>query len=52
MRNRQQMDLAWIGNTQHPMPDHKRIMLISDLEQRLTQQIKEKQLFGIEWELV
>lgn len=46
------MEQAWIGKAQHPMLDHKHIMLISSLEKQLTQQIEEKQLFVIEWELV
>lgn len=46
------MDLAWIGKAQHPMLDHKQIMLDSNLEKQLTQQIEEKKLFVIEWELV
>ena len=46
------MVLAWIGKAQHPMPDHMHIMLISNLEKQLMQQIEEKQLFFIEWELV
>jgi len=52
MRNRQQMDLAWIGKVQHPMLDHKHIMLDSNLEKQLTQKAVEKQLFTIEWRLV
>ena len=46
------MALAWIGKAQHPMLDHMHIMLISNLEKQLMQQIGGKPLFVIEWELV
>ena len=46
------MDLAWIDKAQHPMLDHKQIMLDSNLEKQLTQQVEVNKLFVIEWELV